>query len=216
MFSSSSGSESLADLMNSMSRSRYLANSPASKRGRMRASLSSSIISARSRARNWPLTEMASAPADALKLPPTPSTASANSYAERLPAPRSSSPATSEATPSLPAGSASAPPRTKPLKAIIGTSFFGMRMMVSPFDSAKRWWAGTYTPEGSVAAGSPGAANNAVTSVAAIINARLMASPPWRAQPLAATSPPSATSGCPPCGGDSGTASRPPCSRLRL
>jgi hypothetical protein len=153
--------------MNSISRSRYLANSSASKRGRISASLSSSISSARSRARNCPLTEIDSAPAPALKLPPTPSTASANSNALRLPAPRSSSPATSDATPGLSAGSASAPPRTKPLKAMSGTSFFGTRMMVSPFGSTKRSWAGTLTPAGGVSAASAAFTMRAPARIAA-------------------------------------------------
>jgi hypothetical protein len=90
-----------------------------------------------------------------------------------------------EATPALPGGSASAPPRTKPLNASRGTSLRGTRMMVSPFGSTKRWCAGTLTPGGGASAALPGPAANIsappTINASVFVNAKgLMAGSPAR------------------------------------
>ncbi len=134
--------------MDWIARSRTLSNSAAVSRGRSSASLASSIMSPRSRARKLAPRDRLSAPAAITSSPPTLSMASANCAPSRAPAPFCMSSVSSAAVPSRPGASASEPPRTTTCIATSGVSRFGMSASSAPLPSVTRSNSGRRTAPG--------------------------------------------------------------------
>ena len=114
----------MAAWINAIERCCSLRNSSSARVGRMSMSATSSIMSSASRDRKSAVTVNDSFAAPEPIAPPTAAAASAKTAASPLPAPFSSSAASSEAMPARSTGSAAVPPRTAACRPTRGTSCF--------------------------------------------------------------------------------------------